>query len=329
MKKNFIGLCRPADRTEFIDLTLPAFQSKKERQGEDCTPFDLIHESDVLIAILKGSTWYQMSKTSKPILRHPKFKEMIRRRRRQSAADKVSRKKKKRKSKKKHNEKKLKSPTKEVYGHDDCSIVIGITCATLVRQYSKEAHRGEDHTSLSKMETLSKKLHVVEVNGAFVPDCDNSSMGSSNKQRSVTSDLDWAKRRVKEGYIMLLTIVESTLMMMTAVLSSLLSLVVRKAQLLLWNLRKSLRMKYTDRRLLPDSSNLQKQWKIMLLQLRSRQWLHRRTLPSKIGAKGIHRVELQRTSTSHMNLYQISTIYRSYQVNITIPVKTMSEQSEN
>jgi len=121
---------------------------------------------------------------------------MIRRRRRQSAADKVSRKKKKRKSKKKHNEKKLKSPTKEVYVHDDCSIVIGISCATLVRQYSKEAHRGEDHTSLSKMETLSKKLHAVEVNGAFVPDCDNSSMGSGNKQRSVTSDLDQAKRRV-------------------------------------------------------------------------------------------------------------------------------------
>jgi len=59
-------------------VTLPAFQSKKERQGEDCTPFDLIRESDVLIAILKGSTSYQMSKTSKPILRHPKFKEMIR-----------------------------------------------------------------------------------------------------------------------------------------------------------------------------------------------------------------------------------------------------------
>eukprot|EP00984_Skeletonema_dohrnii_P035949 scaffold36362_cov155-Skeletonema_dohrnii-CCMP3373.AAC.3 len=171
LKKDFIGLCRPADRTEFSDLTLPAFQSKKERQGEDCTPFNLIHESDVLVAILKGSTCYQMSKISKPILRHPKFKEMIRRRRRQSAADKVST-KKKRKSKKKHKDKKLKSPTKEIYVPDDCSIVSGITCA------------------------LSKKLHVVEVNGAFVPDCDNSSIGSSNKQRSVTSDLDQAKRRV-------------------------------------------------------------------------------------------------------------------------------------
>ena len=66
LKQNFIGLCRPADRTEFIDLTLPAFQSKKERQGEDYTPFDLIHESDVLVAILKGSTCYQMSKISNP-----------------------------------------------------------------------------------------------------------------------------------------------------------------------------------------------------------------------------------------------------------------------
>jgi len=88
----------------------------------------------------------------------------------------------------------LESPTKEIYVHDDCSIVSGITCVALMRQRNTEAHRGEDPTSL---ETLSKKLHVVEVNEAFVPDCDNISMGSSNKQRSVTSDLDHqAKRRV-------------------------------------------------------------------------------------------------------------------------------------
>mmetsp|Transcript_25998 Transcript_25998/g.52192 ORF Transcript_25998/g.52192 Transcript_25998/m.52192 type:complete len:936 (+) Transcript_25998:91-2898(+) len=198
LKKKFIGLCRPADRTEFIDLTSPAFLSKKERQGEDCTPFDFIHQSDVLVAILKGSTCYQMSKISKPILRNPKFKEMIRRRRRQSAADKAAR-KKKRKSKKKHNDK-LQSPTKEIYVPDDCSVVSGITCAKPVRSRNKEAHRGEDPTSLSKMlETLSKKLHEVEEDGAFVAECDNSSMGSSNKQRSVTSDLDQAKRRAQEG----------------------------------------------------------------------------------------------------------------------------------
>ena len=194
LKKKYIGLCRPADRTEFIDLTLPAFLSKKERQGEDCTPFDFIHENDVLVAILKGSTCYQMSKISKPILRNPKFKEMIRRRRRQSAADKAAM-KKKRKSKKKH-EDKLKSPTEEIYVPDDCSIVSGITCAKPVRS----RNRGEDPTSLSKMlETLSKKLHEVEEGGAYLPDCDNSSMGSSSKQRSVTADLDQAKRRGHEG----------------------------------------------------------------------------------------------------------------------------------
>lgn len=192
LKKKYIGLCRPADRTEFIDLALPAFLSKKDSQGEDCTPFDFIHENDVLVAILKGSTCYQMSKISKPILKNPKFKEMIRRRRRQSAADKAAR-KKKRKSKKRHDDK-LKSPTKEIYVPDDCSVVSGITCAKPVRSRSRG---GEDPTSLSKMlETLSKKLHEVEEEGgAYLPDCDTSSMGGSSKQRSVSTDLDEAKRK--------------------------------------------------------------------------------------------------------------------------------------
>ncbi len=191
LKKKYIGLCRPADRTEFIDLSSPAFLSQKERQGEDNTPFDFIHENDVLVAILKGSTCYQMSKISKPILRNPKFKEMVRRRRRQSAADKAAR-KKKRKSKKKQNDK-LRSPTKEIYVPDDCSVVSGITCAK-----PKRSHK-EDPTSLSKMlETLSKKLHEVEEDGAFLPADDNSSIGSCSK-RSVATDLDQAKGRSQDG----------------------------------------------------------------------------------------------------------------------------------
>ena len=197
LKEKFIGLCRPADRTEFIDLRLPAFLMTKEGQGEDCKPFDYIHENDVLVAILKGSTCYQMCKISKTIRKNPKFKEMIRRRRRRSAADKATRNKKK-KSKQKHTEK-LNSPTEEIYVPDDCSVVSGITYAKPVRSSvrSKEPQRGrEDPTSLCKMlETLSKKLHEAEKEDeVFLSDGDNSSMGSGGKQRSVDSGFDEVKR---------------------------------------------------------------------------------------------------------------------------------------
>ncbi len=194
LMKKYIGLCRPADRTEFLDLRSPAF-SREESQGEDCIPFDYIHESDVLVAMLKGTTCYEMSKISKPILRNPKFKEMIRRLRRRSAADKASR-KKKRKSKKKLIEG-LNSPTREIYVPDDCScsVVSGITFAKPVLQStrSKEAQRVEDPISLRKMlETLSKKLHEVEEDDVFLPDGDNSSVGSRSMQLGVK---DQVKRR--------------------------------------------------------------------------------------------------------------------------------------
>jgi hypothetical protein len=191
LEKNYVGLCRPADRTEFIDRRRPAFLARKpnrseavdEDNDEDCIPFDYIHESDVLVAILKGSSCYQMSKVSKPILRHPKFKEMIRRRRRRSdaAANNATR-KKRRKSKKKATTS-MSSPTNEIYVHDDCSVVSGITaCAT------KEAAR-QDPMSLCKMlEVLSKKLHEVDNGDVLVPD-ENSSMASVN------SGLTQMKRR--------------------------------------------------------------------------------------------------------------------------------------
>lgn len=191
LKKKYTGLCRPADRTEFIDLGSPAFL-RNERQGEDCIPFDYIHESDVLVAILNGSTCYQMSKISKPILRNPKFKEMIRRRRRRTAADKASR-KKKRKSKKKHTEE-LNSPTNEIYVPDDCTVVSGITCVKPLYR-SKESQRVDDPTSLRNMlETLSRKLHEVEEVEVFSPDGDDS-VGSRSKHLGVNSGLDQVKRR--------------------------------------------------------------------------------------------------------------------------------------
>ena len=186
LKKKYIGLCRPADRVEFIDLTVPAFLMKNDNQGEDSAPFDFIHESDVLVAILKGSTGYQMCKISKPILKNPKFKEMIRRRRRQTVADKAAA-KKKRKSKKRQTDN-LQSPTKAIYIPDDSSIVSGIT-------HTRQLSGKDDPISLSKMlETLSQKLHELEEDGAILPGCDDSSVGSSAK-RSVVSDLDQVKRK--------------------------------------------------------------------------------------------------------------------------------------
>ena len=198
--KKYIGLCRPADRTEFIDLSLPAFHTKNPQisgdaeEDEDCIPFDYIHESDVLVAILKGSTCYQMSKISKPILRNKKFKEMIRRRRRRFAAAKGTKKKRRKSSKKKFTN--TKSPTNEIYIHDDSSIVSGITCVKPVRSsgQNEDAVR-EDPASLCKMlEALSKKLHDVDKDEIFLPDDENSSAGSS--KRSMNSGrLEKVKRR--------------------------------------------------------------------------------------------------------------------------------------
>jgi hypothetical protein len=198
--KKYIGLCRPADRTEFIDLRLPAFHTKNPQmsgdaeEDEDCIPFDYIHESDVLVAILKGSTCYQMSKISKPILRNKKFKEMIRRRRRRFAAANATKKKRRKSSKKKFTN--AKSPTNEIYIHDDSSIVSGITCAKPVRSSGqKEDAAREDPASLCKMlEALSKKLHDVDKDEIFLPDDENSSAGSS--KRSMNSGrLEKVKRR--------------------------------------------------------------------------------------------------------------------------------------
>ncbi|KAL7451117.1 hypothetical protein ACHAWC_002967, partial [Mediolabrus comicus] len=185
--KKYIGLCRPADRTEFIDLRLPAFHTKNPQisgdaeEEEDCIPFDYIHESDVLVAILKGSTCYQMSKISKPILRNKKFKEMIRRRRRRFAAANATKKKRRKSSKKKFTN--AKSPTNEIYIHDDSSIVSGITCAKPLRTSGqKEDAAREDPASLCKMlEALSKKLHDVDKDEIFLPDDENSSAGSSKR----------------------------------------------------------------------------------------------------------------------------------------------------
>ena len=198
--KKYIGLCRPADRTEFIDLRLPAFHtinpqiSGVAEEDEDCIPFDYIHESDVLVAILKGSTCYQMSKISKPILRNKKFKEMIRRRRRRFAAANATKKKRRKSSKKKFTN--AKSPTNEIYIHDDISVVSGITCAKPLRSPGqKEDAVREDPTSLCKMlEALSNKLHDVDKDVIFLPDDENSSAGSS-KHSMNSGRLEKVKRR--------------------------------------------------------------------------------------------------------------------------------------
>lgn len=89
LEMSYIGLCRPSDRTEFNDLNANAFQNKD--QEDDWLSNDCIHEDDVLVAVLKGSSGYQMSKISKPILRNSKFRDMIRRRRRSNKQSSKSR----------------------------------------------------------------------------------------------------------------------------------------------------------------------------------------------------------------------------------------------
>jgi hypothetical protein len=69
----YVGLCRPSDRVEFLDLGAAAFPNTASSQQ--------ILENDVLVAILEDSTGFQMTKISKPILKNAKFRDMIRRRR--------------------------------------------------------------------------------------------------------------------------------------------------------------------------------------------------------------------------------------------------------
>mmetsp|Transcript_2407 Transcript_2407/g.5207 ORF Transcript_2407/g.5207 Transcript_2407/m.5207 type:complete len:813 (-) Transcript_2407:126-2564(-) len=160
LEKNYIGFCRPSDRTEFMNPTAPAFQSGEE--DDDWIATDSIREDDVLVAILRGSTGYEMSKISKPILRNSKFKDMIRRRRRSNY----------------HRTKNRRGSTYTAGSESDYDNMSFSGDITVRSSKSKESNCGQSfesknrHTSIcKKLEDLSKKLRSMD--GDFSLDDDS------------------------------------------------------------------------------------------------------------------------------------------------------------
>lgn len=141
MNMNYIGLCRPSDRVEFINLSAPAFSSSAEccLGNSEC-----IMENDVLVAILQDSTGFQMCKISKPILKNDKFRNMIRKRRKG----------------KRRSDRSVKSD-RSVEIIDETASASGVPLvikAPSINEDKKEKY----NTLCKKLESLSKKLHAVD-----------------------------------------------------------------------------------------------------------------------------------------------------------------------
>lgn len=132
LNMNYIGLCRPADRAEFTDLTALAFKPSIESclASNEC-----IMENDVLVAILQDSTGFQMCKISKPILKNGKFRDMIRKRRK----------------------------GKKPRGDKSVEIIDETKVPAVIKAPPTAEEKKEKYDTLcKKLETLSKKLHQVD-----------------------------------------------------------------------------------------------------------------------------------------------------------------------
>ncbi|KAL7485449.1 hypothetical protein ACHAW6_011053 [Cyclotella cf. meneghiniana] len=145
LQMRYVGLCRPSDRVEFIDLRSPAFQKienfltdvARQEQQQKC-----ILENDLLVAMLDGSSGFQMCKISKPILKNDKFRDMIRRRRRGNGKETMS----------------VKSVQIVNACQEEGTHPSPLAAAPTTPQEKKEKY----NALCKKLEFLSKKLHQVD-----------------------------------------------------------------------------------------------------------------------------------------------------------------------
>ena len=128
----YIGLCRPSDQVEFINLSANAFASTIETCPINT---QCIIEDDVLVAILQNSTGFQMCKISKPILKNDKFREMIRRIRKGKQNSKT---------------------------HKAVEIIDATQLHEVSKPESAEEKKEKYNALCNKLQSLSKKLHQVD-----------------------------------------------------------------------------------------------------------------------------------------------------------------------
>lgn len=180
LQMRYVGLCRPSDRVEFIDLRSPAFQKNenfltdvaRQEQQQQC-----ILENDLLVAMLDGSSGFQMCKISKPILKNDKFRDMIRRRRRGNGKETMS----------------VQAVQIVNACQEEGANSSPLAAAPITPQEKKEKY----NALCKKLEFLSKKLHQVdeEIMAGGVTLLEGTAMAASH---SVALDAETAPTHTQE-----------------------------------------------------------------------------------------------------------------------------------